>query len=196
VKIVDQEWCSKNLNVSKFRNGETIPQAKTAAEWKNAADKKQPAWCYYDNNPANEKNNGKLYNWYAVNDPRGLAPIGFHVASKEEWEIIEYSLGLHKTGEKMKSTSGWKSYKWFQYNYSGNGTNSSGFNAFPGGCRSNDEKSVFSKMGEECLFWSSTILNEDINAHISALIYNKVQLETSSVADLSVGAYVRCIKDK
>ena len=54
-------------------------------EWIKAAENKQPAWCYYDNNPANGTKYGKLYNWYAVSDPRGLAPIGYHLPSNEEW---------------------------------------------------------------------------------------------------------------
>ena len=60
----------ENLNVSKFRNDDPIPEAKTDEEWLKANQNGKPAWCYYS---INSKNYGKLYNWYAVNDPRGLA---------------------------------------------------------------------------------------------------------------------------
>lgn len=74
VTIGTQVWRTKNLDVATFRNGDSIPQAKTNEEWEKAAENQQPAWCYYNNDPANGAKYGKLYNWYAVNDSRGLAP--------------------------------------------------------------------------------------------------------------------------
>ncbi len=109
VTIGNQVWMTKNLDVSTFRNGDPIPQAKTAAEWKAADENKQPAWCYYDNDPANGAKYGKLYNWYAVNDSRGLAPAGYHIPSDVEWKQLTDFLGS-EAGKKMKSKSGWKSY--------------------------------------------------------------------------------------
>ena len=73
VTIVNQVWTTKNLDVSIFINGDTILQAKKNREWEIAGENKQAAWCYYDNDIANGAKYGKLYNWYAVNDPRGLA---------------------------------------------------------------------------------------------------------------------------
>ena len=69
VKIGTQVWMTKNLNLDKFRNGDPIPKAETFEQWKKAGDNKQPAWCYYNNDPANGVKYGKLYNWYAVNNP-------------------------------------------------------------------------------------------------------------------------------
>ncbi|MFM7765029.1 MAG: FISUMP domain-containing protein, partial [Sphingomonadales bacterium] len=79
VTIGKQVWMTKNLDVDKFRDGSSIPEAKTDEEWKKAGKNKQPAWCYYNNDPANGAKYGKLYNWYAVNDSRGLAPVGYHI---------------------------------------------------------------------------------------------------------------------
>lgn len=79
VTIGNQVWMAENLNVDKFRNGDLILQAKTEEEWKKAGENKHPAWCYFDNDTANDAKYGKLYNWYAVNDPRGLAPAGWHI---------------------------------------------------------------------------------------------------------------------
>ena len=67
------------------------------------------AWCYYENNAANGTKYGKLYNWYAVNDARGLAPAGWHIPIDQEWTVLENSLG-DDAGKKMKSTSGWESW--------------------------------------------------------------------------------------
>ena len=129
VTIGSQTWTAKNLDVATFRNGEIIPEAKTDEEWQAAGYNKQPAWCYYKNDPKNGTKYGKLYNWYAVVDARGLAPAGWHVPTDEEWTVLSTFLGGEDVaGKKMKSTSGW--------NDDGNGTNSSGFSGLPGGCRS------------------------------------------------------------
>ncbi len=82
VTIGSQVWASKNLNVSTYRNGDIIPHVQDQNAW---AKLTTGAWCYYDNDPSNEAKYGKLYNWYAVNDPRGLAPVGFHIPTHEEW---------------------------------------------------------------------------------------------------------------
>jgi hypothetical protein len=71
IKIGDQIWMTQNLNVDKFRNGDPIQEAKTLEEWNKACRYKQPAWCYYENDPANGKKYKKLYNWYAVNPSVG-----------------------------------------------------------------------------------------------------------------------------
>jgi len=109
ITIGAQVWMTKNLDVDTFRNGDPIPQAKTFEEWDKADENKQPAWCYYDNDPANGAKYGKLYNWYAVNDSRGLAPVGFHIPTVAEWTKLEDFLGSD-AGTKMKSKSGWNSY--------------------------------------------------------------------------------------
>lgn len=92
VPIGKQVWMLENLNVDKFRNGDSIPHAKTNEEWKKAGKNKQPAWCYYDNDSKNATKYGKLYNWYAVNDFRNMAPKGWHIPSNAEWNEIENQL--------------------------------------------------------------------------------------------------------
>jgi len=114
VTIGTQVWMTKNLDVSTFRNGDPIPQAKTNEEWKKAGENKQPAWCYYDNDPANGAKYGKLYNWYAADDPRGLAPEGFHIPIPKNWDsLILFIARLYSgnVGISMKNTSGWLSWK-------------------------------------------------------------------------------------
>jgi len=128
VRIGNQIWMAQNLNVSQFRNGDSIPHVKTAEDWEKAGKEQKPAWCYYNNDPANESRYGKLYNWYAVNDARGLAPAGWHIPSDMEWKQLTDHLGGNDlAGKKMKSTQGWAR--------NGNGTNESGFGGLPGGYR-------------------------------------------------------------
>ena len=96
VTIGNQIWMQKNLDVDHYRNGDPIRHCKTVEEWIDAGNKQEGAWCYYDNDAENGKIYGKLYNWYAVNDMRGLAPEGWHVPSDEEWKELEMFLGMNK----------------------------------------------------------------------------------------------------
>ena len=145
VTIGSQIWMVQNLNLDTFRNGDLIPHAKTNEEWWKAEKNQQPAWSYYNNDPANGAKYGKLYNWYAVIDPRGLAPAGWHIPSDAEWTKLEDFLGTD-AGKKMKSISGW--------NKDGNGTNSSGFSGLPGGFR--DFNGTLYYIGNFGYWWSST----------------------------------------
>ena len=145
VKIGKQVWMSENLSIEKFRNGDPIPEAKTSEEWIKAGENKKPAWCYYDNDPANGKKYGKLYNWYAVNDPRGLAPSGWHLPNENDWKKLITTLGGDEVaGKKIKSTSGW---------IENNGSNTSGFTGLPGGGNFNRK---FNYFGSDGFWWSTT----------------------------------------
>lgn len=184
VKIGSQLWTTKNLNVSTFRNGDPITEAKTDEEWKLAAKNKQAAWCYYNNDAANGTQYGKLYNWYAVNDARGLAPAGYHIPSDAEWKkLSDYLGGERVAGKKMKSKSGW--------NYNGNGTNKGGFSGLPGGgCYS---FGGFYYIGDYGYWWSSTETNK-----LSAFICNLYFYNSdASIIDKNKGdgLSVRCIRD-
>lgn len=142
----DKVWTSLNLNVNTFRNGDTIFEAKTNKEWIEATKNEQPAWCYFNNDTVLGKIYGKLYNWYAVSDSRGLAPAGWHIPSDDEWNSLIEPLGFDN-GEKLKSTKGWV--------YGCNGNNESGFNGLPGGSR--DHNGFFNNNVEEYgNWWSST----------------------------------------
>ena len=102
VPIGTQVWMTKNLNVSRCRHGDPIPQVTNATQW---AYLTTGVWCYYENNTNYGKICLKLYNWYAVNDTRGLAPQGWHVPSDAEWStLITYLGGESIAGGKMKDT--------------------------------------------------------------------------------------------
>jgi uncharacterized protein (TIGR02145 family) len=103
---------TRNLDVDRFRNGDLIPHIESDEEWIKAGENGQPAWYYYDNDPEYEKKYGKLYNWYAVNDPRGLASKGWRVPSNEEWTtLINFLGGKEVAGHKMKSDNGWNDWE-------------------------------------------------------------------------------------
>ncbi|TKS56283.1 hypothetical protein FCN74_07335 [Mesohalobacter halotolerans] len=184
--IGKQVWMTENLNVDKFRNGDPIPHAKTIDEWKVAGSNKEPAWCYYDNDPANSEKYGKLYNWYAVNDPRGLAPEGWKIPSNEDWNRLTEFLG-GMAGKKMKSTEFWADYD----GESGNGTNESGFSGLPGGFRSRSGR--FNYISNDGFWWSSTE-NDTNNAWNRYLYYGSGDFFRNGSNFKEEGLSVRCIK--
>lgn len=185
VKIGAQIWSSKNLNVSHFKNGDEILEARNTKEWEKAIKEKIPAWCYSNNEPENEKKFGKLYNGYAVNDPRGLAPDGWHIPSDSEWRILfEYLGGVDEAGNKIISKTGWGN--------SGTETNISGFNALPAGHRFDETDSSFTGFGEHAYFWSSSIYNSNQNKTIHLWYQGPIR----PYSDLLNNYFsVRCIKD-
>jgi uncharacterized protein (TIGR02145 family) len=185
IKIGTQIWSVKNLDVAYFRNGDPIPEVKTNEEWKKAGENKQPAWCYYNNDPANGKKYGKLYNWYAVNDKRGLAPAGWHIPSDKEWQkLVDYLGGKEAADGKMKSTSYWESPN--------NGaTNSSGFTGLPAGYRYYN--GPFDNIGYFGYFWSSTEYTTG-TAWYSGLHYNNSDAGRNNVSKEN-GFSVRCVRD-
>lgn len=184
VKVGEQEWMGKNLDVDRFANGDPIPEARTADEWKRAGENKQPAWCYYDNDPANGPTYGKLYNWYAVNDPRGLAPIGWHVLRHEEWTALtNYLGGEAAAGTSLKSTHGW--------NKNGNGNNNSGLTGLPGGARS--AYGPFSALGKYSGWWSSSEGPSE-GAWYRYVVYGLGGVYTF-IFSKGCGFSVRCLRD-
>lgn len=154
VKIGDQVWMAENLNVDKFQNGDLITEAKTKEEWMDAQENEKAVWCYYDNNSTNGSKYGKLYNWYAVNDSRGLAPKGWHIPTDEEWNLMECYL-LDNEGEiencphianLMKNPVFW--------NNNEDITNETEFSALPSGKR--DLFGFFENEGCESYFWTAS----------------------------------------
>lgn len=181
VTIGTQEWLVENLNVEHYQNGDVIPQVQDAAEWKKLTT---GAWCYYENNTENGKKYGKLYNWYAVTDSRGLAPEGWHIPGDAEFTILDEFLGGRDvSGGKMRTTTLWEKEK--------GGTNESGFTALPGGyC---DESGKYKFIGKYGCFWSST-QNNTIAAWIRELHHNITDVKRDTYHK-RCGLSVRCVKD-
>ena len=225
IKIGKQVWMKKNLNVDVFRNGDRIPQAKTPQEWKLAGDNKQPVWCYYNFDSENGGKYGKLYNWYAVTDSRGLAPEGFHVPNSLETveldvfvsNYIEYDKKkCHKytlpinhikngcpTGEKLKASKGWNPIEGFD----NNGLDAVGFSAVPGGRVGSvypgafddppPPACAFNYEGEHAFWWTSTEKSE-YNALSFEIVSDvfRSSSETAMWCDKTSGLSVRCIANE
>jgi uncharacterized protein (TIGR02145 family) len=186
--ICNQTWMVKNLNVSTYRNGDPIPQVTDPTQWSSLTT---GAWCYYNNDPANGDVYGKLYNWYAVTDPRGLAPLGWQVPSDEEWTILATCLGGQVVaGGKMKETG---TVHWLSPNTGA--TNSSGFTALPGGFRFPGGDFILLGAGAE--WWSSTEASEienGITAWYRNIDYSGAYIGRTNGLKTQ-GFSVRCIRN-
>jgi uncharacterized protein (TIGR02145 family) len=184
VTICNQTWTKSNLNVSRYRNGDVIPQVTDPNAWANLTT---GAWCYYNNDPVNGQTYGKLYNWYAINDTRGIAPIGWHIPTDLELTTLTTNClgGDGIAGGKMKEIG---ITHWLTPN--AGATNISGFTALPGGFRN---ASGFNSIGIDGYFWSFSE-NDTTNAWYRILVYGNAGVGRSSTFK-NLGFSVRCIKD-
>lgn len=200
VTIGTQIWTTKNLDVTTYRNGDPIPQVTNPTEWKNLTT---GAWCYYNNDPATGAVYGKLYNWYAVNDPRGLAPTGWHVPTDAEWKTLEVFLGMMQS---QADSIGWRGNSeggklkeagtahWLSPNTGA--TNSTGFTALPGGYRYGYVVSGydFNKINIVGVWWSSTETSA-IYAPSRDMYFLNAGISRTVYSDKKNGSSVRCVKD-
>lgn len=179
VTIGQQVWMKKNLDVVTFRNGDQIQEAKSNKEWETLNAKKQPAWCYYDNDPKNNQQFGKLYNWYAVADERGLAPAGWYLPSVDEWNVLLDFLGKRfEAGRKMITNEGFDA-------------KSSGIRYGSEAFQHNQYK--FSQKGEITYWWANT--NSDLGKAGAAYVEFKTPLGRVGSFGKDMGFSVRCVKN-
>lgn len=183
VKIGNQEWLGSNLNVRHYRNGEALPNGLVAANTRKAG-----AWTYYGNSEDLGLIYGKLYNSYAVHDPRGLAPEGWHVATLDDWlELIEFCGGADVAGGMLKGTG---TDLWVSPNTGA--TDMYGFNALPGSYGAYS----FYYLGEYASFWTSSLEPGASRGTYNFWLYhNKNKIEQDW--DFGGSGYsVRCVRDK
>jgi uncharacterized protein (TIGR02145 family) len=184
VTICCQSWMTKNLNVTTYRNGDPIPQVTDPTAW---AALTTGAWCHTSNNSANGPIYGKLYNWYAVKDPRGLAPEGWHIPTNFEWTTLINCLGgFAVAGGPLKEMG---NTHWIGANTGA--TNDSGFTGLPSGLRYPDGS--FETTGNYCVWWSST----DVNVYNAFYRFLDTMVASVSASNYPKehGFSVRCIKD-
>jgi uncharacterized protein (TIGR02145 family) len=183
VKIGNQVWMAENLRVSRYRNGDPIPNVTDKAQWSSLTT---GAWCHYDNQSANDGVYGKLYNAFAVLDSRGIAPRGWHVPTDEEWAVlISYLGGASVAGGKMKAVSS----LWFSPNEGA--TNSSGFSGLPGGYR--DYTGDFGSGGYYGTWWTST--DGGLYGPYEYTLQYDFAFISKSSSTKERGFSLRCIKD-
>ena len=194
--IQDQEWMQQNLSVSRYRNGDLIPTHLDRTQWQAT---KEGAYAIDRTNVLYDSLYGKLYNWYAVNDERGLCPLGWHVPSDQDWTILEMNVGA-EAGTKLKSAIGWKEAErrgWCRLFHKGakrqsKDLNSTGFSALPGGM-----KTIFDDVeyvGSFGYWWTSTAYDESV-AFDRQLYYSLPAMVKFWGNNKIFGYSVRCLKD-
>ena len=183
VVIGRQEWMTENLSVDHYNDGTPIPEAKTIEQWKAYNDNRIGCYCYYDNEPCYGKMYGKLYNWYAIK--KGIAPHCWKVPVKQDYDRLIAYLGGDQAGKKLKAKHSW-SNDW-------NGSNTSGFGGFAGGCR--NPSGTFSYVGREGFWWTCDArkTGNDRGAGLHLLI----DYDDKCSYDISedFGYSVRCMRD-
>ena len=178
-------WLKQNLKVTHYNNGEPIPNVTDINVWTNLTT---GAYCDYNNSPDSSNTYGRLYNWYSVNDPRNIAPVGWHVASDSEWTILtDYLGGELIAGGKLKEVG---FTHWLSPNTGA--TNETSFTALPGGSCSGNSAFLF--MSEGGLWWTSTGLSSPGSAWFRTMNYNQNDVYRNDNADVQ-GFSIRCIKD-
>ncbi|WP_292002214.1 fibrobacter succinogenes major paralogous domain-containing protein [Chlorobium sp.] len=185
VTIGGQGWSGRNLDVDHYRNGDPVRHARTEAEWHDAASQEEGAWCWYEGSAGNGKVHARLYNWYAVNDPRGLAPEGWRIPSDSEWQQLVDALGGDAAaGGPLKKSESW-------VDHDGTAQDQSGFDALPSGSR--NCLGGFFALGRDAFYWSSTPSGE-FEAWNREISSRNTGVRRVSV-NRSIGFSVRCVKN-
>ncbi len=197
VKIGDQWWMAENLKVTHYRNGDPIPHVTDGTEWSNLSS---GAYCEHGNSSDNVATYGLLYNWYAVDDSRNIAPEGWHVPSDAEWKQLEMYLGMSQSeaddygwrGTNEGSQLAGQADLWEDGSLENNAEfGTSGFNALPAGYRYN--YGGFDDMGNGAYFWSSS----EYTSHSAWSRYMGCNSSEVSRYDGNErdGFSVRCVRD-
>jgi uncharacterized protein (TIGR02145 family) len=183
IQIGNQLWMASNLNVSHYKNGESLPNISDKTVWDTLST---GAYCYYSNQDSYSSIYGKLYNFYTVVDERNICPDGWHVPSDAEWTTLIDFLGDSIAGPKLMDTN---SNLWVATIITTK--QNTGFNALPAGFRFFNNQ--FSGMGYSAFFWSST--DRSYNTAWFRLVKSDAENVVRDFAHHNLGYSVRCLKD-
>jgi len=198
IQIGDQCWMVENLKVTHYLNGDPIPHLSGGTEWMDTGN---GAYCVYNNNPTNSETYGNLYNWNAVNDPRGLAPVGWHIPTDEEIMELEIYLGMNEgeanewswRGTNEGSMLAGRAELWDNGELENDPEfDDIGFSLFPGGYRDHNDGD-YSSLGISGNFWSSSEYDDSISVS-RGLHYNLTDILRDAI-NKRYGLSVRCIRD-
>jgi uncharacterized protein (TIGR02145 family) len=180
ININGLEWFRENLKTSKYANGVVIENVPTAGDW---GLRTTGAWVYYDNDVNNDIIYGKLYNWYAVSDVRGLCPTGSRVATDADWTSLTALYGNDAAaGNELKVTTLWT--------IPNSNTNLSGFGALPGGGRGGLN---FGDLNNKGFWWTSTPFDAS-SSYVRRLEFD-LDTVTRYAENDKFGFSVRCVKN-
>ena len=189
INVNGREWMAENLNVGHFQNGDQIFIVEENNGW--AGSILQPYSCYYDNIAVNACPYGRIYNFYAVTDPRELCPVGWHVPDNGEWALLGDAFGGSSAAGGALKTVGTLDDTGLWYTPNTNATNASGFSAVPGGYRS--QYGAYTQMSFGAYYWAGQSAGSN-DGWFSQLRYDFNNL-TGNIFDGRFGASVRCIRD-
>lgn len=185
VTIGTQCWLGENLKVTHFRDGSPIPEVTDNEAWKLL---NTPSMASYNNDNGNDATYGKLYNWYAVGDSRGICPEGYHVPHNNEFTTLTKYLDPENDNASGRLKEAGLEH-WLTPNTGAN--NSSGFTGLPGGMRFREGQ--FDFLGQNGLFWS-TREDDDFEAYFLTLTYDS-PVAHQTVMFKQAGFSCRCVKD-
>jgi uncharacterized protein (TIGR02145 family) len=193
VTIGKQVWMVENLRVTRYRDSTPIPNITDHDSWSSTVN---GAWSYYENDSANNNiPNGKLYNWFVVDEPgKTLAPAGWHLPDSTEWNTLFNTLkGSNEAGPALKSLTGWEAFNLVT------NTNSSGFTGYPAGyCRRNTlfGQPDFAGKGRQGIFWTATSFSSgsEGDAFCVGLNYDNNNASLYNTWK-RFGFSIRCVKD-
>ena len=189
INVNGREWMAENLNVGHFQNGDEVFITEDNVGWNSLTI--FPLSCYYNNDMANACPYGRIYNFYAVDDPRKLCPAGWHVPDNTEWALLGDAFGGSSAAGGALKTVGTLDDTGLWYSPNTNATNASGFSAVPGGYRS--QYGVYTQMSFGAYYWAGQSAGSN-DGWFSQLRYDYNNL-TGNIFDGRFGAAVRCIKD-
>ena len=150
VQIGSQYWSQENLAVESFQDGTPITECSSSEQWADLASTNTPAWCYYNFDPSNEEEYGKLYNYYVISSSKEIAPVGFKVPSLSDFNTLSAAFGGNTlAGYRLKNNKNWNTIK----RQSGNGDNQSRFTGNPSGYIK--ENGEFWDFGWSGNFWTT-----------------------------------------
>jgi uncharacterized protein (TIGR02145 family) len=205
--IGTQEWMGENLKTTKYQNGDAIPNLTGNNEWTSTSTSPDlangtGAWCHNNNQSSYNTVYGKLYNWYAVVDPRNVCPAGWHVPNDAEWSVlINYLDPNANGGDNLNNTAGNK-MKSIGTQYwaasSAEVTNQSGFSAEPAGLRYSisdaGAEGAFIAPGNNSTWWSSTRY-ANYSVAWARIVYSSDPTAGRLFSSMQRGYSVRCIKN-
>jgi uncharacterized protein (TIGR02145 family) len=183
VRIGELDWMTRNVDTTVFRNGDPVPEATAAESWVRAGRDRTPASAVYPGRPADLPRWGRLYNFHAVTDPRGLCPEGWRPPTDADWVALEKELGADRAAQRLRSAEGWPP--------GGAGRDTVGFEGLPAGFRT--QSGAYHLADKVAYFWSSTSLSDtETTAH---MLFDYDPKLFRIRYDKAMGMSLRCVRD-